>query len=136
MPPADSPQLCPVASASAAQDAQAEERVLDCLCNTVVVSCGPAKFAAKQRLLSILEDGCAAPERANLAAKHQLSHTSLRKLHELCGRALPQQHGARRLLHSAVSCLIIWVKHTLDLLAVYAIRTDRWCGISDATPRP
>lgn len=95
MPPDDIPRVTPAAaSASAAADAQTEERLLDCLCNTVVASCGLARLAAKRRLLSILEDACAAPERTELGAEHRLCHTSLRKLHEICGRAVPQQHGA------------------------------------------
>lgn len=77
-----------------AEENKLQALVLDCLTDTILTSCGSSQHAAREQLISILDDACTQPGPAAVPCAERLSHLSLRKMFVLCSRGEMLSQGA------------------------------------------
>lgn len=126
-PDAASPQTAPDLEPSTAadesravEDAELELRVLDCLTDEILISCGSAEQADIDALLHIIEEGISRPAKyqIHVSAKHSnFSLVCIRKMYVLCSRSSIEQDVRN---HVARCALPRFMKRCHDVICTFS----------------
>ena len=119
-PPEPAPCTATADEGRAVEDAELELKVLDCLTDEILISCGSAEQADIDALLHIIEEGISRPAKYQIAvsAKHSnFSLVCIRKMYVLCSRG-SSEHDVRN--HVARCALPRFLKRCHHVICTFS----------------
>lgn len=134
-PPEPAPCTATADEGRAVEDAELELKVLDCLTDEILISCGSAEQADIDALLHIIEEGISRPAKYQIAvsAKHSnFSLVCIRKMYVLCSRG-SSEHDVRN--HVARCALPRFLKRCHHVICTFS-EESQYTPLGGPTRRP